>query len=333
MLRIATSLLLSTLLTAPACAASAADGPAAPAAGAAPGPAASATDLEYLSDFFCFAGGDEKGRVVFAFDANRGRKGTEEQAEYFAVLWVEGDGWRKLSGTGDLAGTDVSYESIPSTASFAVTGTALAGITVASPPNGLELVAQPIEIRRSSEDAGARFDTGSSRASLTLGERRFEGRVSYEFCHLPDKNPLVKTYTDLFGDGYHGVYAFVGEAATADDLRFHRSGGTLRPLVGRFAGFATRGAQTLAVTGEPAFKISNLSLGGFFRWPGRYRASWNVPAAENASPTAVAFDVRLKDRETLVNYVFGGVAVAIVDGSVTRDGVEQPAFGLALIVR
>jgi len=292
----------------------------------------SAAKLEYLSDFFCFAGGDEAGRVVFAFDANRGREDAAEQAEFFAVLWVEGEGWRDLEGTGDLGGEEISYETIPSNGSFAVTGTVDSGIAIASERNGLELTIDAMQLRRQSEQDGARFDTGSTAATLALGERLISGRVSYEFCHLPDKNPLVKTYTDLFGDGYHGVYAFVGEAESADDLRFHRSGGSLRPLVGRFAGFATRGAQTLAVA-EPKFRISNMSLGGFFRWPGRYRGNWSTAPSAGAEPVEVGFDVRLKDRETLVNYVFGGVAVAIVDGSVTRGGVERPAFGMALIVR
>lgn len=292
---------------------------------AATGPVATEV-LEYVSDFLCFTGGDDQGRVAFAFDANRGRKGERFQAEHFGALWVEGRGWVELKGTGEFEDPDQRFRELPSSPAWQVEGDAAAGISVVSESNGLELRVDPLSIvtRRSLE--GASFDTGSTRASLRLGERELEGVVTYEYCFLPDINPLAKTYTDLFGDGFHGVYAVVGQPAGGEPLRFHDSGGRLEPLILSRDGFVGGGEQAQRVE-EARFRISNRSLGGFFRWPGRYRVDWGEPES------GPRFDLRIKDRKTLFNYVFGGVAVAIVDGALTRDGAEQPVFGFALIVR
>ena len=54
--------------------------------------------LAYYSDYFSFVGLDDRGRVAFALDTNRGQDGAEFQAEHFVVLHDETDGWQKLGG-------------------------------------------------------------------------------------------------------------------------------------------------------------------------------------------------------------------------------------------
>jgi hypothetical protein len=47
----------------------------------------------------------------------------------------------------------------------------------------------------------------------------------------------------------------------------------------------------------------------------------------------LSFDLRVRQRETVINYVFGGVAVAVVEGTGRVDGTDVALYGLALIVR
>jgi hypothetical protein len=303
--------------------------------------------LEYVSDFFCFVGGDELGRAVFAFDVNRGRQGERTQAEYFAALWVEGQGWRELEGTGQFRDPEQRFYELPSTATFQLSGWAADGLTVESAANQLGLRVEPVVRHTRSRRGQAVFSSGSSAGELRLGERRIQGRVSYEYCFLPDRNPLVKTYTDLFGDGYHGLYGVVGATSSGADLRFHQTGGWLEPLVAARDGFLRRDGSTERIAGA-SFEIADKRLGGFFRWPGRYRVGWSPPQPEepgpvppepapegSAAPASAPrrLDVALRDRETILNYVFGGVAVAIAEGELIQGEQREAVFGLALIVR
>jgi len=288
---------------------------------------------EYLSDFAVFVGrevGTDKG-LVLAFDANRGRDREKYAAEHFAVLWVEGKGWVELDVTATFAGAaeqfDATYSApLPSTERVKVTGTAATGLSLEIAKHGLRLAAEPCVVETDQRHKRDGFVTGSSAGTLRYGEREFVGIVHHEFTYLAGVNPLAKTYTDLFGDGFHSVYGLVG---TGGALRVHRSGGRLEPLIGTHSGFyaedaAARGAGALAGL---KLETSKKSLGGLFRWPGRYKT--NATLGERK----VALQVDLKDRETLINYVFGGVAIAIVKGEVTVDGDKQPVLGFSLIVR
>src|SRR5437879_12894206 len=60
----------------------------------------SSTALVYVSDYLSFVGRDEQGYVAFALDTNRGRDGDVYQAEHFAVLHDERQGWVDLAGNG-----------------------------------------------------------------------------------------------------------------------------------------------------------------------------------------------------------------------------------------
>lgn len=291
--------------------------------------------LEYLSDFFVFVGRDSEGKgLVLAFDANRGRDKESFAAEHFVVLWVEGRGWVDLDATKSLPGSRDHFAAafgapLPTGDRAVVTGTAVTGLTLDVPKVALTLRAAPWVVETDRRLARDAFVTGASTGTVTFGERTFAGVVHAEFTYLAGINPLAKTYTDLFGDGFHGVYALVGERAA---MRQHRSGGRLEPLIGRRQGYlvqdpAVRGANALPFFD---FDTAKKSLGGLFRWPGRYVSKWKVEA--EGATREVRVQVDLKERETLINYVFGGVAIAIAKGELVDGDTKQPVLGFALIV-
>jgi hypothetical protein len=292
--------------------------------------------FEYLSDFFVFVGREQgaepnmgKG-LVLAFDANRGRDRAKFDAEHFAVLWVEDRGWVELDVTGTFAGAEEHFvrtfaAPLPSTDRATLTGTGASGLALELPKVALRLTAEPTVVEADQRHARDGFVTGSSAGMLTLGDRTFVGVVHHEFTYLAGINPLAKTYTDLFGDGFHSVYALVGEDGA---LRQHRSGGRLEPLIGEHSGYyvapgATRGEGRLEGL---SLSTSKKSLGGLFRWPGRYETKSKL------GDRALSLRVDLKDRESLINYVFGGVAIAIAKGELTEGGVKRPVLGFSLIV-
>ena len=298
-------------------------GPSAPASTFA---AANDEAFEYVSDFFCFVGGDETGRVAFAFDVNRGRDGDDYEAQTFSMLWVEGSGWRDVGGMQDFEDARDRFFELPSSEVWSVTGLTSEGVVIASEEHGLSLQVDPIRTHTKNRRGLAAFTAGSAAGTLTLGERVVTGRVSHEYCFLSDMNPLAKRYTDLFGDGFDGIYAVIGSPSEGADLRFHESGGRLMPLIRERDGFIGEEGAVVRIEGAD-FDVTGGSIGGFFRWPARYRANWGAGDGRRS------FDLDVDERETVANFVFIGVAAAIVEGTYVEGGVEQPVFGFALVVR
>jgi hypothetical protein len=286
--------------------------------------------LSYVSDFIVFAGADETGKVLFAFDANRGSEGESAQAEHFQRLWVEGQGWSTLPGEGDLEVEEMW--SLPSSDAWKLSGSAAEGLGYRCEQAKLTLEVEPLEDRTWRELDGDIFATGTAAATLTLDERVVRGHVHHEYCYLSTRNPLAKTYTDLFGDGFHGVYALVGEGENLRPFKYHRTGGTLRGLLKRSDGFGPAsgdpGWQRLPDTG---FDATDWDLAGFFSWPGRYEVDWTE--GEGDAAVKRSFDVRLRQREVVANYVIAGLAVNVLEGTVNLNGTPEPLFGMALVVR
>jgi len=54
----------------------------------------------FISDYFSFAGADEKGHVAFAIDNDRARRGGKYTADAHVVLHAEHGGWIAVSGAG-----------------------------------------------------------------------------------------------------------------------------------------------------------------------------------------------------------------------------------------
>lgn len=285
---------------------------------------ASDARCEYRSDFVAFVGRDDRGRVAFALDTNRGRDRDAYQAENFAVLYAEGQGWIELAGNGEFPNTERRLEPIASSKHYRYEGTPAAGLRVAGASNALELTIEPIALHSRRERRGASFDVGSAAAKLVWKERTFAGRVIFEGCYLPDRNLITSPDPDFFGDGWHGLYALVDSAG---DLRLHRADGDAAKLL-----LPEKG--TLRLEGEPRpakhleLEVEAWTQGrGFFRWPTGWRASW----LDEERPVKLA--VELEDREVILSWVVGGFAVAIAKGELELDGRRHEVWGLAQVIR
>lgn len=295
------------------------------------------TRYEYRSDFLSFVGRDERGRVAFALDTNRGRDRDRFQAEHFGVLYAEGTGWVELVGNGDVPNSKKELAAITSSKHYEYSGSPRSGLVVAGKTNELELTIEPFAVHTHRERKAATFDTGSAAATLTWKGRTLVGRAIWEGCYLPDANLIADPDMDFFGDGWHGLYAVVdaradtpGSATTKPplgDLRLHLADGDISKLVLPQQGFLQLdGEARLAKKLE--FTPSDWSQGnGFFRWPSRWRANW-LDRERTAK-----IDLALEDREVILTWVVGGFAVAIAKGELVIDGAQYEVWGLAQIIR
>ncbi|MCK6447205.1 MAG: hypothetical protein L6Q99_12520 [Planctomycetes bacterium] len=298
---------------------------------------AAKTRYEYRSDFVSFVGRDERGRVAFALDTNRGRDRESFQAEHFGVLYAEGTGWAELAGNGEVANTKKELAAITSSKHYEYTGAPSSGLVIAGKTNELVLTIEPFTAHTHRERKTATFDTGSAAATLTWKGRTLVGRAIWEGCYLPDTNLIADPDMDFFGDGWHGLYALVEPRADAPkattttpalgDLRLHLAAGDVSKLVLPQQGFLQLdGDARLAKKLE--FTPSDWSQGsGFFRWPARWRATW----LDREKPAKV--DLALVDREVILTWVVGGFAVAIAKGELEIDGAKHEVWGLAQIIR
>ena len=119
-----------------------------------------AQKLAYYSDYFSFIGSDDRGRVAFALDNNRGRDGDSWQAEHFVALHDEKAGWQVVSGSGPYYNITRQLETIPNSPDFSFEGTANTGLRIRSGSNTLQLRLAPEKVR--SPRKGAWLNTVSA---------------------------------------------------------------------------------------------------------------------------------------------------------------------------
>ena len=159
--------------------------------------------LTYYSDYFSFIGLDDRSRVAFALDTNRGQDGDEFQAEHFVVLHDETDGWQKPDGNGLFPNPDGRLASIPDSVHFRFTGLPGTGMVIESPANRLVLRIKPIPMVIDRQYLNDTYRMGSAPATLNWRDRSLRGRVVYEFVHFSNWNRLTRTYVG-FWKNFHG---------------------------------------------------------------------------------------------------------------------------------
>lgn len=101
----------------------------------------------FVSDYFSFVGADEKGRVAFAIDNDRSRRGLKFPADAHVVLHDEQEGWIKVSGGGDYENKKKELLPIPDSPDFQFLGEVKTGITLISPNDQLQLTIDPMQER------------------------------------------------------------------------------------------------------------------------------------------------------------------------------------------
>lgn len=279
--------------------------------------------LAYYSDYFSFIGSDDRGRVAFALDNNRGRDGDSWQAEHFVVLHDEKAGWQTVSGSGLYYNVTRQLETIPNSPDFSFEGTASAGLRIRSGSNALQLRLAPEKVQIAEKRGLAEYRLGSAMATLIWKGRTLTGRVIHEYLFLPAFNRLTRKYAGEFND-FHGIYASIENIG---DLYIHtQKGAFFSPLIAKQEGF-------LFLKGE-GYSLSSLSVSvrktsfasGFYRWPVWWEGSFA------AGLDHYAFTGRITDRKTISNWVSGGFAMGIVKGTLVSARETWTLYGLGELI-
>jgi hypothetical protein len=279
--------------------------------------------LAYYSDYFSFIGSDDRGRVAFALDNNRGRDGDSWQAEHFVALHDEKTGWQAVTGNGPYYNVTRQLETIPNSPDFSFEGTAGDGVLIRSKPNTLVLKAAPIKVQVAEKWGLAEYRLGSAEATMTWKGRTLKGRVIYEYLFVPAFNRLTRKYPGEFSD-FHGIYASVQNVG---DLYIHTQKSMFfSPLIARQEGF-------LFLNGR-GYRLSTLNVSvrrsslapGFYRWPEWWEGSFA------AGLDHYAFTGRITDRKTVSNWVTGGFAMGIIKGSLVSARETWMLYGLGELV-
>lgn len=279
--------------------------------------------LAYYSDYFSFIGSDERGRVAFALDNNRGRDGDSWQAEHFVALHDEKAGWQAVTGSGPYYNVTRQLETIPNSPDFSFEGTAAGGLLIQSKPNALALKVAPVKIRISEKRGLAEYRLGSSEATLTWKGRTLRGRVIYEYLFLPAFNRFTRKYPGEFSD-FHGIYASIQNVG---DLYIHtQKGAFFSPLIARQEGFLFLNGQGYRLSALNVSVRKSSFAPGFYRWPEWWEGSFA------AGLDHFAFTGRITDRKTISSWVIGGFAMGIVKGSLVSAHETWTLYGLGELI-
>lgn len=293
------------------------------AAGCAPGRAGDA-DLAYVSDYYSFVGADAAGRVAFALDANRGRDGDAFQAEHFAALHDEAQGWVPLQGSGAYANTARLLEEAPDSPHFRITGAPADGVTITSDTNGLTLTTGPIAVRVSETEGDGARRLGSGRARLHWRGRRLAGRVIHEHLRREGWNRLARTYWGTWHD-WQSFYLVAGDAVGTE------AGDLYLASEAEGEGRRTRGFLVLdgraATLGDARLVIEDSAQAlGLYRWARCWSGGWS-------EPEPARFALAAPDRRSFGNWIIGGFAMSAVAGTLTFGARTVPVYGLAELIK
>lgn len=279
--------------------------------------------LLYVSDYVSFVGSDDRGRVAFALDNNRGRDGSAYQAEHFVVLHDEQQGWISVQGTGAYPNRHHDLAAIPDSAYFQFLGSPLSGMTITSPTNQLTLRIDAVEPRLRRQHDGSMSWLGSAPAVLTWRDRRITGRVIYEYLLMEDFNRLTRSYWGLW-KAYQGFYLLAG---TGQDLYLHsHESDRLAPVIEPVAGFMVVGTGAELLREIRIEVVEKAWAPGLYRLPRRWQVTWTGKDGRGT------LEVSLSDRRQAANWLIGGFAMGIVTGEMTYNGASWPLYGLGELI-
>ncbi len=296
------------------------------------GSAQATEKLAYYSDHFSFSGQDEKGYLLFALDNNRGVDRGEFQAEHFGVLYDQQQGWIDLVGIGEYNNPTGILTRIPDSVAFKFSGQPSEGITILSRANDLRLEINPLAIRLQDNSGLRRQSWSSATAVLYWQGRTIPGRVIHERLVQHNWNRLTHGYSGTW-DNFQGFYLTVrnGSPAVWQDIYLRSEG---KKKTQRTMGFiSVRNKQ--ADIFSPDLKVTRKSWAlGFYRWSKGWQMSLQQAATDKGlKPPFATLKLKQISRENISNWVVGGFAMSVVEGTLEQDGVQLKVLGFAELIK
>jgi hypothetical protein len=274
--------------------------------------------LAYVSDYFSFVGRDDNGVVALALDTNRGRDGGHYQADHSGVFFAENGEWMPLQGMGLYPNPANDLFGLVNSGDFEFKGTPETGLTVTSPTNAFELDMAPLIERSRARGNGALFAMGSSSATLRWNGRELRGRVIWEYLAARDMNVLVKPLKGGL-PRFQGLYLVAGASY---DLYLQSARGALSKRLGKTpVDFFVVNGATQPLSGLAFKPVAKRLAWGLYRWPTRWRATWNTPAGPAVADIS---DVRQKN---VKNWSIGGYNMSFVSGTLRIGDRTWPLVG------
>ncbi len=296
------------------------------------GSAVAADPLAYYSDYFSFVGKDESGYLLFAFDNNRGVDKGEFQAEHFGILYDQFQGWVDLVGTGDYNNLSESLDRMPNSSAFQFSGHPSKGLTILSRVNDLRLEINPVSILMTDKRRDIDQSWGNTAAVLYWQGRTIPGRVIYEGLVHRNWNRLTRSYTDTW-DNFQGFYlaAKVGTPASWQDIYLRSEGLDDRH---RTRGFIDAGRKKASITATD-FEVTRKGWAlGFYRWNKAWRMKLQQVQSSGASlPPFAHLELNQVSRHNVSNWVIGGFAMSVVEGTLDVNGHKIEVLGFAELIR
>lgn len=279
--------------------------------------------LVYVSDYFSFAGRDEKGPVAFALDTNRGRDGEKYQADHFVALYDKLTGWVDVPGTGVFANERHDLIGLPDSPGFHFKGKPLEGLIIRSKTLSLQI--QPLQMRTGNARGNILYAMGSAGATLTWNGRHIPGRVIYEYLVMRDSNRLARTQWSMFfkSFAFNGFYLITPDSK---DVYAQAVRGGMGDMMGSFAFSA--GDKESAVSENLHVDVTDRTQGpGFFRWPQKWEGSW--------SSSGHTHQLKLTEtsHKTAKSWLTGGFSMGFVEGTYTQDGVSSDVVGFSEVIQ
>ncbi len=296
------------------------------------GPVRAAETLAYYSDYFSFVGQDEKGFLLFALDNNRGVDAGDFQAEHFGVMYDQHQGWVDLVGLGEYSNPTGILSRIPDSVAFKFSGKPSEGITILSRVNDLRLEINPLPIRLQDHSGLRRQSWSSAAAVLYWQGRTIPGRIVYEHLVQHNWNRLTHSYSGTW-DNFQGFYLAVqqGPPALWKDI-YLRSEGKKKTL--RTLGFVAASNKQAEIF-SPDLKITRKSWAlGFYRWGKSWQMSLQQAATEQGlKPAFASIRLRQISRQNISNWVLGGFAMTVVEGTLEQEGHQLKVLGFAELIK
>jgi len=294
---------------------------------------AQATDtLAYYSDYFSFIGQDEKGYLLFALASSRGVDDGEFQAEHFGVLYAQGEGWIDLVGTGAYLNPRGVLTRVPDSTAFQFSGHPASGVSIQSRVNDLRLEINPLITRLEDNSGERRQNWGNAAAVLYWQGRIVPGRVIYEGLTHHNWNRLSRSDAEDL-DNLQGFYLALQKDSPAAwrDL-YLRTEGQKKTLSS--TGFlATPNVQARIFSPNLEVTRKGWAL-GFYRWSKGWRMNLQQAAtSKGLDPPFAALELKQISRKNVSNWVLGGFAMSVVEGSYKVNGEQLKVLGFAELIK